>query len=229
MFFPLNKCQDAFIYIKYHILICLPEWILCWDYLFIQMDIKISLYVYILLYLLWLPLLSNCVSGFIYYLFPFQKFCWDWLQICIITPCCSTNNPWWALSGPQHPIDNKRLWQHLKHMWRDLLFHDTDLSLISWEKWHFLPILGNQMIWKKGYKRNSVISQTCRVTNNMDYRYNNNDFSSLSLLKFINGRQTFMNAPVSLPGFGNRLVKIKKSLSSLRSLSSDGRRQAVNI
>lgn len=116
MFFPLNKCQDAFIYIKYHILICLPEWILCWDYLFIQMDIKISLYVYILLYLLWLPLLSNCVSGFIYYLFPFQKFCWDWLQICIITPCCSTNNPWWALSGPQHPIDNKRLWQHLKHV-----------------------------------------------------------------------------------------------------------------
>ena len=144
------------------------------------------------------------------------------------TPCCSTNNPWWALSGPQQPF-NKRQWQHLKCMWRDLLFHDTDLSLISWEKWHFQLFLESQMIWKNGYKRNSVISQRCRVTNNMDYHYNNNDLSRLSLLKFINGRQTFMSAPDCLPGFGNKLVKIKKSLSSLWSLSSDGRRKAVNI
>lgn len=116
---------------------------------FFQMDIKISLHVYILLCLFWLFLLSNCISGFIYYLFPFQKICWDWLQIYNFTPCCATNNSWWALSGPQQPINNKRQWQPLKHMWRDLLFHDTDLSLISGEKWHFQVILGSQMIWNK--------------------------------------------------------------------------------
>lgn len=195
---------------------------------FFQMDIKISLYVYILLYLLWLPLLSNCISGFIISSL-FKRCVGIGFKYVLWTPCFSTNNPWWALSGPQQPFNNKRQWQHLKCMWRDLLFHDTDLSLISWEKWHFQLFLESQMIWKNGCKRNSVISQRCRVTNNMDYHYNDNDLSRLSLLKFINGRQTFMSAPVCLLGFGNKLVKIKKSLSSLWSLSSDGRRQADNI
>lgn len=144
------------------------------------------------------------------------------LVVLPITP----DEPYLALNNPSTTRGSDSPWNTCEGTFFSMtqIYHwfleRSGISKWSWEaRWSE----------KNGYKRNSVIPQRCRVTHNMDYHYNNNDLSSLSPLKFLNGRQTFMSAPVSLPGFGNKLVKIKMFLSSLWSLNSDGRRQAVSI
>lgn len=184
--------------IKYHILICLSEWILCWDYLFIQIDIKISLCINFTLFTLTalavkiVYLVSFIISslfkryvgiGFRYVLS---------LLVLPITP----DGPYLALNIPSttRGCDSPETYvKGLSFPWhrfiidflREVAF-PTDLGETRWSE-------------KKGTK--GILSSQ-RWNNNMDYHYSNNDFSSLSLLKFINGRQTFMNAPVSFQALG---------------------------